>query len=328
MIPEKLKAGDEVRVIAPSRSMTILKDDCKKIATERLENLGLKVTFGKNVMEADDDYMCASIKSRIEDLNEAFRNKNVKAILTVIGGFNSNQLLDYIDYDAIKENPKIFCGFSDITALANSIYARTGLVTYSGPHYSSFGMLKGFEYTLEYFKKMFFQSDEFDIHSSDEWSDDLWFIDQENREFIKNDGMFVINEGKAEGNIVGGNLCTLNLLQGTKYMPNIENKILFLEDDDLAGKIFLMEFDRNLQSLIHMPEFKSVKGIVLGRSQKATSMTKEKWIKLIKNKSELSNIPVIAGVDFGHSTPIITYPIGGYVRLDAKNNNIRLSIKG
>ena len=328
MIPAKLKKGDEVRVIAPSRSMVILGEDCKKIATERLEALGLKVTFGKYVMEADSDYLCTSVKHRVEDLNEAFKDKNVKAILTVIGGFNSNQMLDYIDYEAIKENPKIFCGFSDITALSNSIYAKTGLVTYSGPHYSSFGMLKGFEYTLEYFKKMFFEDKEIEIKSSKEWSDDAWFIDQENREFIKNDGMFVINEGEAEGEIVGGNLCTLNLLQGTEYMPNIENKILFLEDDDMAGKIYLMEFDRNLQSLIHMPEFKTVKALVFGRSQKATDMTKEKWIKLIKNKPELANIPVIAGVDFGHSTPIITFPIGGNARLKAKDNNIELYIKG
>lgn len=328
MIPKKLKEGDEVRVIAPSRSMTILGEDCKKIATERLEALGLKVTFGKYVMEADEDYLIASAQHRAEDLNEAFKDKNVKAILTVIGGFNSNQILDLIDYEAIKENPKIFCGFSDITALSNSIYAKTGLVTYSGPHYSSFGMLKGFEYELEYFKKMFFSDEEFEVVSSKEWSDDLWFIDQENREFIPNDGMFVINEGKAEGEIVGGNLCTLNLLQGTKYMPNIENKILFLEDDNMVGKIFLMEFDRNLQSLIHTPEFKTVKALVLGRAEKDCIMTKEKWIKMIKNKPELQNIPVIAGVDFGHTTPIIAFPIGGKARLEAKDNNIKLFIKG
>lgn len=328
MIPQKLKVGDEVRIIAPSRSMAMLGEDCKKIATERLESLGLKVTFGKHVMETDEDYVCASKESRVEDLNEAFRDKNVKAILTVIGGFNSNQILDYIDYEAIKENPKIFCGFSDITALSNSIYAKTGIVTYSGPHYSSFGMLKGFEYEMEYFKKMFFSEDEFEIKASNEWSDDAWFLDQENREFMKNDGMYIINEGEATGEIVGGNLCTLNLLQGTGYMPDISNKVLFLEDDDMAGKIFLMEFDRNLQSLIHMPEFKTVRGIVLGRSQKATDMTKEKWIKLIKNKPELNNLPVIAGVDFGHSTPIITFPIGGTAKVVAKNGKIDLRIKG
>lgn len=328
MIPQKLKPGDEVRVIAPSRSMAILGEDCKKIATERLEALGLKVTFGKYVMEADEDYLIASVAHRAEDLNDAFKDKNVKAILTVIGGFNSNQILDYIDYEAIKENPKIFCGFSDITVLSNSIYAKTGLVTYSGPHYSSFGMLKGFEYELEYFKKMFFQEEEFEVTSSKEWSDDLWFLDQEKREFIPNEGMFVINEGEAEGEIVGGNLCTLNLLQGTKYMPNIENKILFLEDDNMAGKIFLMEFDRNLQSLMHTPEFKTVKALVLGRAEKDCIMTKEKWIKMIKNKPELKNIPVIAGADFGHTTPIIAFPVGGKARLEAKNGEVKLFIKG
>lgn len=327
MIPSKLKPGDEVRVIAPSRSMKILGEDCKKIATERLEELGLKVTFGKHVMEADPDYMCASRDARVEDLNEAFRDKNVKAILTVIGGFNSNQLLDYIDYEAIKENPKIFCGFSDITALSNAIHAKTDLVTYSGVHYSSFGMLKGFEYSLEYFKKMFFQEDEFEVVSSKEWSDEPWFIDQENRHFEENEGMYVINEGQAEGNIVGGNLCTLNLLQGTEYMPDINNKILFIEDDEMAGPIFLMEFDRNLQSLMHMPEFKTVKGIVCGRAQKGSCMTKEKWFKIF-DKPELKNIPIIGGCDFGHTTPIITFPVGGYAKIEATSNGVKVFIKG
>lgn len=328
MIPEKLKAGDEVRIIAPSRSMVILGEDCKKIATQRLEALGLKVTFGRYVMEADEDYLCTSVEHRAEDLNEAFRDKNVKAILTVIGGFNSNQILDFIDYEAIKQNPKIFCGFSDITALSNAIYAKTGLVTYSGPHYSSFGMLKGFEYELEYFKKMFFQPEEFEIESSKEWSDDAWFIDQENREFISNEGMYIINEGKAEGDIVGGNLCTLNLLQGTEYMPNIEGKVLFLEDDGMAGNAYLVTFDRDLQSLIHTKEFKNIKAIVLGRNQKGCNMTKEKWIKLIKNKPELKDIPVIAGADFGHTTPIFAFPIGGHAKLEAENGKIKLLIKG
>lgn len=328
MIPAKLKSGDEVRVIAPSRSMVILGEDCKALATERLEALGLKVTFGKHVMEADPDYLAASVEARVEDLNEAFRDKNVKAILTVIGGFNSNSILDYIDYESIKQNPKIFCGFSDITALSNAIHAKTGLVTYSGPHYSSFGMLKGFEYSLEYFKKMFFEEEEFEIKASEEWSDDAWFIDQENRKFEKHEGMFVINEGEAEGDIVGGNLCTLNLLQATPYMPSIENKILFLEDDNLSGDVFLMEFDRNLQSLMHMPEFKTVRGIVLGRAEVASCMNVEKWTKLIKNKPELAHIPVIGNANFGHTTPIMTFPVGGHAKLVAKNNEIKLLIKG
>ena len=120
MVPNKLKLGDEVRIIAPSRSMDMLKDDCIEIAKERLESLGLKVTFAKHVMDFDEDYMCTNAKDRAEDLNEAFRDTNVKAILTVIGGFNSNQILKYLDFELIKNNPKILCGFSDITILLDS----------------------------------------------------------------------------------------------------------------------------------------------------------------------------------------------------------------
>src|SRR3989339_1864763 len=149
---EKLKSGDEVRIIAPSRSMAILSEEIKNIANRRFEELGLKLSLGKHVNESDE-FNSSLIKSRVDDLHEAFSDKNVKAIITVIGGFNSNQLLRYIDWDLIKNNPKIFCGYSDITALNNSIYAKTGLVTYSGPHYSSFGQELYFDYTLEYFKK-------------------------------------------------------------------------------------------------------------------------------------------------------------------------------
>lgn len=328
MIPNKLKKGDEIRIIAPARSMVILGEDCKQIATKRLEELGLKVSFGKYLMEADEDYVSASAEHRAEDLNEAFSDKNVKAILTVIGGFNSNQILKYIDYENIKNNPKILCGFSDITAVLDSIYAKTGLVTYYGPHYSSFGMKKGFEYELEYFIKMFFEEEPIEIKSSEEWSNDLWFLDQENRNFIKNDGMFIINEGEAEGTIVGGNLCTINLLHGTEFMPDLKDTILFLEDDGMADKGFMWEFDRNLQSLIMQKDFDKVKAVVIGRAESNTQMDNRKWIKLIKTKPELNNIPVIAGADFGHTTPIFTFPIGGKAKLVAKNDKIELTIEG
>jgi len=199
MIPSKLKLGDEVRIIAPSRTMAILGEDCIKIATERLESLGLKVSFGKHVKDFDPDYMATNAKDRAEDMNEAFRDPNVKGILTVIGGFNSNQILKYLDFELIKNNPKILCGFSDITILLDSIHKKTGLVTYYGPHYSSFGMKNGFEYTFEYFKDMLMENGgEMEIKSSKEWSDDLWFLDQEKRDFIENPGMFVINEGEAK----------------------------------------------------------------------------------------------------------------------------------
>ncbi len=328
IIPEKLKFGDEIRIIAPSRSMNILKEDVIKIAKSRLEDLGFKVSFGKNVKNSiNNDYKCASVEDRVNDLHDAFTDKNVKAILTVIGGYNVNQILDEIDYNLIKNNPKILCGFSDITALTNAIYTKTGLVTYSGVHFSSFGMKYGFEYSLEYFRRMFLTNEWIQIKSSKEWSNDLWFSNQENRMFEKNEGMQIIYEGKAEGKIIGGNLCTLNLLQGTEYMPDINDSILFIEDDGLVGKEFVREFDRDLQSLLHATKEKNIKGIVIGRAEKVSEMNYDKWVNILETKKQLENIPIIINANFGHTTPIFTFPIGGNAKLIIENNKIDLKIK-
>lgn len=317
MIPEKLKKGDEVRVISPSRSMAIISPENRDIARKRLEDeLGLKITFSKHV-EEKGDFSSSSIEFRVDDLHEAFRDKNVKAILTTIGGFNSNQLLTYLNYKLIKSNPKIFCGYSDITALSNAIYAKTELVTYYGPHFSTFGMRLGIDYTTDHFKKCLMSDSTFEITPSDEWSDDFWYVNQNKRDFVKNDGYFIINKGKAEGVILGGNLCTFNLLQGTEYFPKFaRDTILFFEDDDFGGKLSDVEFDRNLQSVIHLEGFKNVKGLVIGRFQKASNMTNDKIFKIVKSKKELDKIPVIANVDFGHTSPMTTYPIGGDAKLD------------
>ncbi len=311
IIPPKLQPGDEIRIVAPSRSLTLLSDDLVKIAIAKLEAQGFKVTFSKNCKESDM-FISSSIKSRVNDLHEAFRDKNVKAILTVIGGFNVNQILKYLDYELIKNNPKIICGYSDITALTNAITAKTGLITYYGPHFSNWGMKKEFDYTLEYFKKCLTSEEEFVIEQSPTWSDDAWYRDQENRNLLPNKGYLIINKGEAQGEIVGGNLCTLNLLQGTEFMPSLKNKILFVEGDDITKA---PDFDRNLQSLIHLPDFKDVKAIVIGMFQKGSEMTEEKLRYIIATKKELANIPVIANVNFGHANPIMTFPIGGTINL-------------
>lgn len=252
-------------------------------------------------------------------------DKNVKGVLTVIGGFNANQLLRYINWDIIKNNPKVFCGYSDITILNSSIYQKTGLVNYYGPHYSTFGEKLNFDYTLNYFKKCILSKEKFSVVPSDKWSDDLWYKDQKNRKFIKNKGYLIINEGTAQGTIIGGNLCTLNLLQGTEYFPSFkEDIILFLENDDLSNAL---SFDRDLQSLIHQPGFENIKGLVIGRFQKNSNITNELLTKIIKTKKELNHIPVIANVDFGHISPMITIPIGGSSEISAQNNKGLIIIK-
>ncbi|MEK4194874.1 S66 peptidase family protein [Paenibacillus sp. FSL L8-0323] len=322
MRADKLKPGDELRIISPSRSLSLIDAQQRKIAKEQLERLGFRISISTNSFETDD-FVSSSIDSRIEDLHEAFLDPKVKGILTSIGGFNSNQLLRYIDYSIIAENPKRLCGYSDITALSNAIYAQTGLVTYSGPHFSTFAMLHDNEYTIEYFRRLMMDNKEILVQPSKHWSDDEWYLDQENRIFIKNEGPFIINDGEAKGTIIGGNLCTLNLLQGTEYMPSLKNSILFIEDDYESAPA---TFDRDLQSLIHQPEFEGVKGLVIGRFQKESRMSKKLLTTIIRSKEELSDIPVIADVDFGHTSPMITFPVGGQANVRAYGARVELRI--
>jgi len=323
IFPEKLKKGDEVRIIAPARSISILSKEIRKIADSRFTELGLKLSFGKHIEETDQ-FNSSTIESRIEDLHEAFADQNIKAVITVIGGFNSNQLLKYIDWELVRKNPKILLGFSDITVLNDTFFAKCGLVTYSGPHYATFGQKKNFDYTMEYFRKCLMDDRPFEIVASDYWSDDPWYLDQEKRELIKNPGYLVINKGEAEGVILGGNLCTLNLLQGTEYFPDLRDSVLFIEDDYESQPY---HFDRDLQSLIHLPDFKKVKGLIIGRFQKKSHMTEDLLREIIKSKKELKVIPVVANADFGHSDPKITFPVGGKVSLSAKNTQVLINIE-
>lgn len=322
VIPEKLKTGDTVAVVAPARSLSIISPECRERANQRLASLGLKVILGKHVEESDD-FASSSIASRVEDLHEAFANKEIKAILTVVGGFNSNQLLKYLDWDLIKNNPKILSGFSDITALNNAIYAKAGLVTYSGPHYSTFGQKLYFDYTLDHFVKCLFNEDPFIVNPSSQWTDDDWWKDQDKRQPISNEGYWVINQGEAEGTILGGNLCTLNLLQGTEFMPDLKDSVLFIEDDyESQGH----HFDRDLQSLLHLAEFSGVRGVVIGRFQKGSHVDRQTIETIVKTKKELDHLPVMANADFGHTDPRITFPIGGTVRIKAEPRGATVEI--
>ncbi len=322
MYPPKLKKGDWIRVISPSRSLAIVSQDVRAIAKKRLEALGFKVTFSKH-SEEKDSFSSSSINSRLEDIHEAFSDKSVSCIMTSIGGFNSNQLLSHLDYGLIKENPKVLCGYSDITALHNSIFKKAGLVTYHGPHFSTFGMLKGIDYTLEFFGKCLTDQEPVEVRPSAEWSDDAWYKDQDNRAFIKNNGFLAVNEGEAAGRIIGGNLGTFRLLQGTGFMPSFKNSILFLEDCEPSKA---WDFDRELQSIAHLPGFKQVKALVIGRFQKASEISRGQIVRIIKSKKELDRIPVIVDVDFGHTSPMITFPIGGEAKILAGKGSIKIEL--
>ncbi len=322
IIPKRLSAGDEVRVIAPSTSLSFLNHQVREIADERLASMGLSLSFGEHVNECDD-FDSSTIQSRVDDLHRAFLDPKVGAILSVIGGYNANQLLPYLDWHLIAANPKIFCGYSDITALSCAIHARTGLVTYSGPHYSSFGMAKHAEQTIQWFTSVMFGTDPQDIKPAPTWSDDHWFDDQENRDIRDNDGYWILSEGQAEGTLLGGNLCTLNLLQGTEFMPDLGGSIVFIEDDYESHPA---TFDRDLTSLIQQPGFDQVVGILIGRFQIQVEMNREKLAQIIASKRELQGIPIVANMDFGHTFPIMTLPVGGMATLDAQKGRVGLCV--
>lgn len=323
MFANRLQPGDEIRVIAPSTSMALLKEEQIDIAMNRLVKLGFHVTYGENVF-IHDEFFSSSIEERVKDLHDAFRDPNVKGILTAIGGYNSNQLLKYIDYDLIRSNPKIFCGYSDITALNLAIYQKTGLVTYSGPFFSSFGMKVGFDYILDSFIEAVTNDAPYEINPSPTWSDDPWYKDQDNRTFFEQSGYLVIQEGGATGKIIAANLCTLNLLQGTEFMPPLKDAILFIEDDYETHPHI---FDRDLQSLLHLPEAKEIRGLLIGRFQRGSNMTDEALKKIIASKQELKNIPVIANVNISHVYPFATVPIGATATIKAKNDKTEIMIE-
>ena len=324
--PKKLKPGSHVRIIAPSRSFKIIANDTRDIAKERFAKMGISVSYSKHCDEIDD-FVSSSISSRIEDLHEAFADKNVDGILTAIGGFNTNQLIDKINYNLIKNNPKILCGFSDITCLCHAITSKTNLVTYSGPHFSSFGMIKGFDYTMEYFQKCLMATDSYTVNPASEVSSDAWFMDQENRSFSNNEGFWVINEGigtEFSGKLIGGHVRCLSSLQGTDFWVPLKDGIILLEEDEETNAVL---FDRLLQSLIHQADFKYVKALIIGRFRPESQITRSLLEQIIHTKDALRNLPVIANFDIGHSTPIITYPIGGKILLkmnDKKNPTIEI----
>ena len=298
MIAQKLKQGDEIRVIAPSRSLAAVWVEKYEKALAYLESQGFKVTFSKHCREMDE-WNSSSIQSRVDDIHEAFLDDNVKAILTAIGGFNVNQILEHIDYDIIRQHPKILCGYSDITALLHAVYAKTGLVSYHGAHFSTFG----FDLEAEYTQKAFFDcvknNDNITIHPS-----------QAAKKYT------IIQQGTCEGTIIGGNLCTLNLLQGTQFMPQTDDVVLFLEDDNITGNYFVYEFDRNFQSLLQAYGTDKIKSVVFGRFDDSYKMNADVIRSIIADKLP-KDIPVVYGADFGHVFPMITFPIGGKVRVEA-----------
>ncbi|HFI0148375.1 TPA: S66 peptidase family protein [Streptococcus suis] len=315
---KRLKKGDHIRVVSPSSSIERIGGfEANLAAKEKLEELGFKLTFSEHYFE-NDIFDSAPIASRVADLEAAFADESVDAILTTIGGFNSNELLPYLDFDLIARHPKMFCGYSDTTALLNAIYAKTGMPTYMGPAYSSFKMVQAQQYQTEAWLKAVTQYS-YELTPSPEWSSDAWYLPDAPRTFYPTEWK-IYNPGKASGIAIGGNISTLNLLTGTEFAPRPDNYILFLEEAEDDDYLIIA---RHLTALLQA--YPNPQALVLGRFPKETKMTEEILLTILDKHPILKTIPVLYDLDFAHTQPLFTITIGGQVELDAEAFSIRFS---
>lgn len=320
--PAPLRPGAHLRVIAPSTTLRIVSDENRAAATDRLERLGFEVSLGRHVDDVDH-LSSASIDERLDDLHRAFTDPAVDGILTAIGGYNGNDLLPHIDWDLIRANPKIFCGYSDITVLTSAITAQTGLITFSGPHFSTFAMRHHFDQTLKWFTSTVIDRRPVVLDAASTWSDDPWYLDQTNRRIETNEGHWVLRDGTGSGTVVGGNLCTLNLLHGTSWMPRLADSVLFLEDDALSTDHM---FARDLVSLSHQPGFDRIVALVIGRFQRESEIDHVTLCSIVDRLRLPTDVPIVANVDIGHTDPMATVPIGGHASVRAVSGRTSIEV--
>ena len=290
MLPQSIKPGDTIGVIAPANVIQEKDEQYIEKSTKLFTNLGYKVKFGKYVRANTLGYGEAA-KQKAEDINNMFADKEVKAIICVKGGEDSNTTFDYIDYEVIKNNPKIICGFSDITSITNCIYSKTGLVTFNGPTFKSLTSWET-DYAFEELIKR--------------------FQDRSLELGIEEDKYETIQEGVVEGDLIGGNLSLTTKLVCGKYSLDFTDKILFIEE---LG----YESDPNLVNnhLYYMKQngvFDKIKGIWVGNYEHESGINLEKILLDVLDGEY--NFPIIKSNNFGHCNKKTVIPIGTKARID------------
>ena len=287
--PNRLQKGDTIGIIAPAGNV---EEDKILNSVRYFENLGYKIKLGKNIFN-QDRYLAGNDEERLDDLHDAFADKDIKAIICARGGYGCLRLINKIDYNLIKNNPKIFCGYSDITALSLMFLKHSGLITFSSP------MPKG----------------DFQPENIDEFTaENFWQALTNDKITVTAPNLKIYNEGKAEGILWGGNLATVCALCGTDFIPD-EKFIFFTED--LNEPVY--KIDRSFRQLLNIEQFrKNVSAIILGDFL-GTEEYKDQLDILFNEIAQELNIPVCSGYQITHAKTKITVPIGAYGSL---NNGI------
>jgi muramoyltetrapeptide carboxypeptidase len=336
--PNKLEKGDTIGIISPSSPLAGLVPHRVERGIKMIEHLGFKVVIAPHALNVRD-YVSGTPKERADDINLFFADKNIKAIFSFIGGNHSNQILEYLDFELIKSNPKIFLGYSDVTVLHFSLLTQSNLVTFYGPAVlTQFAENpKMFDYTTSYLLKALFADEPIGkIIQSQEWTDETldWFQKEDNtrkRKTYKNDGWYWIKNGSAKGKILGGCITSMMHVIGTKYCPDFQDSILFWEipeGEDFSKGESVSAIDAHLTDLKNYGVFDSIKGMIIGRPFGYNEETKNKLIEIIKNQTNDYDFPILFGVDIGHTDPMITVPIGVEVKIDSSTNTFEFIEKG
>lgn len=310
LLPRAIKKGDTVGIISPSAASADRMEFT--YAKEAMEALGFKVKLGENLKNRSG-HLAGTDEERAGDLNAMFGDPEVKMIICIRGGSGAARILPLIDYDLIKRNPKPIQGYSDITALHSAIHSQTGLITFHGPNGS--GSWNSFN--VKQFEKVFFGSEPIVFKNEIGKGDDL---------VAKGNRIQTLTGGKAKGRILGGNLTVLTALSGTKYYPDFQDSIIFLEDTGEDP----YKVDRMLSTLKLNGTLGKVKGFLFGQCSDCTpgggygAFTID---QLLDHYVLPLKIPAYSGAMIGHVSRQFIIPVGAEVELDADLGTITVAQK-
>ncbi len=315
--PKHLKKGDTVAIISPASPS--FNPGELEYAIEWLAKLGLRVKLGKHIFNSYSD-MAGTDDERLEDLHEAFADQSVSAIIPVRGGNGVCRLLPKLDFELIRKNPKIFIGYSDLTALINPIHQRTGLVTFHGPMACSFYKSS---YSYFYFQKALMSSKPLGL-IVDPIPDKLFAPKYPPPRVL-------IAEGKARAPLAGGCMTLIKQLMGTSYELETEGKILFLEDVSEEPH----SLDAYLTQLLLSGSLQKAKGIIVGECRSCEPggsgrlrLPLNKSIeKVFKERLSGLGIPVVYGLRLGHGDDQFSLPIGVSATLEASKGKVKFKIE-
>ncbi len=301
--PTHLQPGDRVGLITPATA--VVDPDALALAERTVKHFGLRVKMGKHVGKRAATHQ-ASVRGRLEDLHAMFADQTVRAIFAVRGGYGAMHLLEGIDYELLRRNPKIFLGFSDLTALHLAIQQRTKLVTFHGPV-----AIGGFSaYTEEHVRKALFEAQPMGKLTNPVESNPL----------RPTHSLRTIRSGRATGQLTGGNLSTVCALMGTPFEIDTRGKLLFLEDVDEQP----YAIDRLLMQLRLAGKLKDAAGVVIGecancrpRAFKPSFASPYSFGEVLNHLLADLSVPVLYGLTFGHTSDQLTLPMGVMARLDA-----------